>query len=62
MKTRARIDDDWTEKIKQEIYMHWLDRIEKENPILQGDPISNYNARKRDLAKLMEEKLSLIHI
>ena len=48
--------DGWADKISQEIYAYWLDAIERKNPILKGDPISNYHAKKDELARLMKEK------
>jgi len=59
-KTHMNVDDDWTERIKQEIFAYWLAKIEQENPILKGDPISNYQSNKKDLAKLMEEKRQIV--
>ena len=59
-RTRINIDDDWAEKIKQEIYAYWLAKIEQENSILKGDPISNYQIKKSELAKLMEEKRQVV--
>jgi len=52
--------DDWFEKIQQEIYAYWLAKIEQENPILKGDPISNYQLKKSELAKLLEEKRQIV--
>ncbi len=54
--SRFGIGDDWHERIKQEIYTHWLSEIEQSSPILKGDPISNYQNHKRDLAKLLVKK------
>ena len=59
-KTHISIDDDWIEKIKQEIYAYWLAKIEQDNPILKGDPISNYLIKKSKLAQLMEEKQQIV--
>ncbi|MBI1663917.1 MAG: DUF559 domain-containing protein [Nitrosopumilus sp.] len=59
-RTRININDDWAEKIKQEIYAYWLAKIEQENSILKGDPISNYQIKKSELAKLMEEKRQVV--
>jgi very-short-patch-repair endonuclease len=59
-KNRFSIDDNWSEKIRQEIYAYWLAKIEQENPILKGDPISNYQRERTELAKLMEEKRKIV--
>jgi len=59
-KARFSIDDDWSKKIRQEIYAYWLAKIEQENSILKGDPISNYQREKSELAKLMEEKRKIV--
>lgn len=54
---KTRLDDgDWAESIRQEIYSYWLDVIERENPILRGEPISNYQDRKDELARLIDKK------
>ena len=49
-------DEYWDEEIRQEIYAYWLDVIERENPILKGEPISNYQTQRDNLARLMDEK------
>ena len=55
-KAHIGADECWAEKIRQEIYSYWLDIIERENPILKGDPISNYQTKRDNLARLMVEK------
>ena len=55
-KARIGLDEHWAEKIRQEIYAYWLAIIERENPILKGDPISNYQTKRGNLARLMDEK------
>jgi very-short-patch-repair endonuclease len=59
-KIRFNIDDDWSSRIRQEIYAYWLAKIEQENPVLKGDPISNYHREKTELAKMMEEKRRIV--
>jgi len=59
-KPRLSIDDDWYENIRQEIYTYWLSEIEQKDPILKGDPISNYRQHKRDLAKLLDKKRKIV--
>lgn len=52
--------DGWADKISQEIYAYWLGLIERENPILKGDPMSNYHTKKDELARLMDEKRAAV--
>jgi len=59
-KIKFKIDDDWSSRIRQEIYAYWLAKIEQENPILKGDPVSNYQEKKIELATLMEEKRKIV--
>lgn len=49
-------DDDWSEKVRQEIYACWLAYIERENPILRGSIVAMYEEKSRDLANLMKRK------
>ena len=60
VKDNIDTDANWTEIIKQEIYTYWLARIEQENPILKGEPISNYEKNRNNLARLMEHKQTLV--
>jgi very-short-patch-repair endonuclease len=53
-------NDNWADRIKQEIYAYWLSKIEQENPILKGDPISNYQINKRELAQFMDKKQEIV--
>lgn len=57
-----KIEENWTQCIKNEIYIFWLDKIESENPILQGKPILNYNNTKIKLEKLIDEKMHAVNI
>ena len=62
MKSRVDVDvdDNWSERIKQEIYIYWLAKIEHEYPILKGDPISNYQINKNNLSELMIKKRQML--
>lgn len=53
-------DGDWAGRIRQEAYAYWLQEIEGGNPILTGDPVSNYNDRRDELAQLMDSKHALV--
>lgn len=52
--------DNWSEIIRQEIFAFWIDIIEKENPILKGNPIDEYNRNQESLAKLLEAKKTIV--
>ena len=60
IKSRVDVGDNWSEKIRQEIYIYWLAEIEHENSILKGDPISNYHVNKDNLSKLMIKKREMV--
>ena len=51
---------DWTGVVRREIYAHWIDRIERAYPVLQGRPIDNYNSHAAALASLAADKRGLV--
>lgn len=53
-------DDDWKKIFEQEIYFSWIDFIESENPILRGNPISEYEENKKTLAQLIINKKEIV--
>lgn len=55
-KSKFSLDENWNEIIKQEIYAFWIDKIEKDNQILIGDPFTNYELNRKELAQLLEKK------
>ena len=55
-KKHMKPNDNWTRKIKEEIYFHWLAQIEQENPILKGSHVNEYQRKTSDLVRLMEKK------
>ena len=59
---RDRMDAkcDWGDMIRNEVYMHWLDRIERETPILRGHHVEEYQSKRRDLADLMDKKRQIV--
>ena len=59
-RNRFSIDDEWATKIKQEIYVYWLAKIENSYPILKGNPVPQYQEKKHYLKALLEEKQQLI--
>ncbi len=59
-KTRMSMDSSWAPNIRQEIYIHWLAHIERENPILKGEPKANYESHRMRLAELMDEKQKIV--
>ena len=50
----------WAPMIRQEIYSHWLDEIERGSRLLRGDFVAEYEKRRADLAALVEEKRRLV--
>ena len=59
-KTHIGAEEDWAKRIRQEIYSYWLAKIEQENPVLKGDPVANYEIKKKELARLMAEKKRMV--
>ena len=49
-------DGDWSNMIREEVYFRWLTQIERENPVLRGYHVDEYQSKKRVLAELMEKK------
>ena len=59
-RNRFSADDEWAAKIRQEIYMYWLAKLENSHSILKGNPVPRYQEKKYYLAALLEEKRRLI--
>ena len=59
-KEKFKVDENWSEKIRQEIHSYWIDIIEHENPVLKGNPIEEYDRNQKSLAELIESKKSLV--
>ena len=59
-KAHAGVNANLAEMIKQEIYAYWLAKIEQENPVLKGEPISNYEKNKKSLTGLLEDKREIV--
>ena len=60
VRDRMDVGCDWGDMIREEVYMHWLDRIERENPILRGHHVEEYQNKRRDLAELMDKKRQIV--
>lgn len=54
------LNDNWSERIKEEIFLYWIDTIEDENPILKYDPSGEYAKKKEELKSLLTEKEEII--
>ncbi|MFZ1077508.1 MAG: AAA domain-containing protein, partial [Nitrosotalea sp.] len=50
----------WEQLVKDEVYAHWIDYIQKENPILQGNPFESYIQQKNRLKELLFNKRGLL--
>jgi len=50
----------WEQLVKDEVYAHWIDYIQKENPILQGNPFESYIQQKNRLRELLFNKRGLL--
>jgi very-short-patch-repair endonuclease len=59
-KDKLNANEDWSKIIEQEIYALWIDTIERENSILKGDPIEEYNRNQESLAKLLQTKKDIV--
>ena len=59
-KDKLDANEDWSKIIEQEIYALWIDSIERENPVLKGNPIEEYNRNQQSLAKLLETKKDIV--
>ena len=59
-KDKLDSSENWSEIIRQEIYALWIDTIERENSILKGNPIEEYNRNQKSLAELLEAKKTIV--
>ena len=50
----------WNQLVKDEVYAHWIDFIQKENPVLQGNPFESYMHQKNRLRELLFNKRGLL--
>lgn len=50
----------WEKLIRDEVYVHWMDFILKENYELQGNPFENYIQQKNRLKELLFNKRGLL--
>ena len=50
----------WEQLVKDEVYAHWIDYIQKENPLLQGNPFESYIQQKNRLKELLFNKRGLL--
>ena len=57
---KMKLEDDWNENIKQEIYHYWIDHIEEKNTILKGKPFTAYEKYKKELTELIKQKKKLV--
>jgi len=55
-KQKMNPNDNWTQSIEQEIYAYWIDYIEKDNHVLSGNPIENYEKNRKELEVLLDTK------
>lgn len=51
--------ENWTNKLKNEIYSSWIDHFEQSNSILQGDPILTRDELTVELKNLMKQKFNI---
>ena len=58
-KNKMNLDDNWSQRVKEEIFVHWIDIIEDENSILKAEAFRDYNTKKKDLESLLEKKKSI---
>ena len=59
-KDRLDPSQNWSEIIRQEIFALWIDTIERDNPVLKGNPIEEYNRNQKSLAELLEAKKTIV--
>ncbi|HJW20310.1 MAG TPA: AAA domain-containing protein, partial [Candidatus Nitrosotalea sp.] len=50
----------WVQLVKDEVYAHWIDYIQRENPVLQGNPFESYMQQKNRLRELLLNKRILL--
>jgi superfamily I DNA and/or RNA helicase/very-short-patch-repair endonuclease len=53
---RSVFSEKWESLIRDDVFAYWIDHIERENPILQGNPFENYLIQKQKLRQLISEK------
>jgi very-short-patch-repair endonuclease len=50
----------WDEILRQEIYIHWIDLIERENHVLRNQPFETYLENRRRLSEALKEHRRLV--
>jgi very-short-patch-repair endonuclease len=50
----------WDEILRQELYVHWIEQIERENPVLKNQPFEIYLANRKRLSAAIKEHRSLV--
>jgi very-short-patch-repair endonuclease len=53
---QLRDDEDWKRPIRNEVPLRWIERIEKENPVLAVDPLACYKELRDKLEELFKAK------
>lgn len=53
-------NDDWIDKIRQEIIYHFIDYVEGKFSALRGEPFEGYDAESKRLQDLLKEKRGLV--
>jgi hypothetical protein len=59
-KSRLMDKTGWDEILRQEIYIHWIELIERENPVLKNQPFETYLENRRRLSEALREHRSLV--
>lgn len=52
--------ESWADIVREEFFANWIDIIERENPVLRGQPFETYLQQRKRLAKLLKEKRELL--
>ncbi len=57
---KMKPDENWAENIRQEIYHHWIEFIEQDQPILKSGCFDDYKDNQATISSLMEQKSDLL--
>ncbi len=53
-------NETWKDMVRDEVYSYWIDFIQKENPLLQGNPFESYMHQRERLKELLCNKRGLL--
>ena len=58
--SKIGLEENWTDIVKQEIYHHWIEKIEQDHLILKSGCFDDYKDNQARLSSLLEKKSQLL--